>query len=544
MRVQGVTYEEKVFYGGGMMNRSFNVTCVTVTAFLASMMLAVAFTSQYQPFPGANGGVPVDGGTWTFGTGCLNTNVVSVSANDVGSKALSVPPFNSATNNTGAAGGGKVWTDFWTAPVPYSDGLYPAIDPNATAQVYLNFQSKWVAFSGNGSGGYRTNVLSAVTAPDATGYYRVNILSDYGNKTYSLSVNNSCIGTNLPFICDLTAGPADRWFIAQNLAGSAACLLDEYRFDTKLTGVLTGTVPGGGLSDYNALLYFNTPAPRPVATNATIITGTQVAWKFKVDGIGTSSVLGGTTTSSITTPIGSLNANGQFTNTVGTSKYFYRVIRRSSENPAIAVTNAEIYAAYKQDRTQLGTYYIGAPVDMLDGDRSLSGTLGRQLAVGLVPGDAIKVYSGGHGDLYTLTPSGWSGVDGVTNAAGQAVKIIRQAAGAATSTIIAGTVPTNTVAAITLSPGWNAVTWPYESNGSLAGFHNLTASSGSALGDYILLQTNTTQILVGYYSEAGGWKANITPLAGSVFNPTLPAGSGMLIYRTGGGNPTWAPTLP
>jgi hypothetical protein len=407
----------------------------------------------------------------------------------------------------------------------------------------LDAQTNWVAMSGDGLGGYRTNVLPAVTTPDANGYYQVTIMSDYTLKTYSLSVNNSCIGTNLPFICNPTEGGADRWFVAQNLAGSTRCFLDEYRVSTNITGILTNTIPGGGLSDYDALAYFNTPAPRPVATNATII-GDNVAWKFKVDGEGTNFVLGGTTTSNITTPIGILSANGQITNIVGASKYFYKIVRRSSSDPTVAVTNSEVYAAYKQDRAQRVSYIVGAPVDVLDGDRTLGGTLGRQLASGLSTNDRIRVYIGGTSHDYTLQSDGtWAGLPlpaEVTISPGQAVIVARLTNGpATTSTIIAGTVPTNTIESISLSVGKNAVAWPYESSGGLGAFSGLTPRSDFVLGDYILIQTNTAQVTIGYF-DVGGWMTGVKPGRGTNLNVTLQAGAGMIIYNTQAGS-TWAP---
>lgn len=520
------------------MNRIIHVVSVATVAFLASIMLAEAtFTPQYQPFAGSEGGTPDALTTWTYGS-CLNTNVSPVATNQASSWALSVPVFNSATNTVDAIDG-KVWTDFWTVPVKYSADFSPAIDTNATAQVYMNAQTNWVALSGDGFGGYRTNVLTAVTTPDANGYYQVNIMSDYTLKTYSLSVNNSCIGADLPFIC--TNAGAGRWFIVQNMGGTTPCFMDEYRFSTNIAGILTNTIPGGGLSEYDALAYFNTPAPRPVATNATI-TGTDVAWKFRVDGEGESIVLGGTTTNTMTTSNGVLNASGEFTGDIAGSKYFYRIVRRSSEDPSVTITNAEIYAAYKQNRAQRVSYIVGTPVDPLDGDRTLGGPLGRQLASGLSLNDEITVYSSGTGSTYPLDANGaWVGASGVTLAPGQGVKITRLSGGGATSSIIAGTLPTNSITPISLAMGPNAVAWPYETSGSLAGFENLTGANGYALGDYILVQTNSTQILLGYFVGEGVWKENITPGVGNVFNPTLKAGDGMIIYRTGAGTPTWGP---
>ena len=528
------------------MNRKFHVACVAAGAFLVPIILAAAFTPQYQPFAGGSqGGVPSAGSpaTWTYGAGCSN-DVVYATTNTTGSFSLNVPGLSSATNLLTSQIGEatKVWTDFWTVPVKCDEGYFPTIDTNATAQVYMNASSNWVAYSGTGSGGLVTNEILATTTASSYGYYRVSILSDYGVKKYSLFINDNCIGTNLNFISTNTADETSRWFIIQNGGGTNACFFDEYQFTTNMSGVLTNEVAGGGISQSDALMLFGTVAPRPVATNAAII-GTEVAWKFGVEGTGESIVLGGATTNTITTSNGVLNTtSGQFTNDMASvSKYFYKIIRRSADS-SVTITNAEIYAAYKQERAQRVSYIVGTPVNPLDGDRTLGGPLGRQLASGLSLNDEITVYSGGTGVTYPRDANGnWVGASGVTLAPGQGVKITRLSMGATSSSIIAGTLPTNSITPIPLAEGPNAVAWPYEKSGSLNGFANLTGTNGYALNDYILVQTNSTQVLLGYYCSPGVWRENITPGAGNVFNPTLKAGDGMIIYHTNGVTATWGP---
>ncbi len=535
------------------MNRKIHVVCVAAGAFLASIMLASAFTSQYQPFFGADGSAPSNGSpqTWTYSSGCYNTNgaIVEATTNTGGSGVLSIPAFNSATNNVELFSG-KVWTDFWTVPVKYSDGLYPVVDPNATAQVYLDAQTNWVALSGDGLGGYRTNVLPAVTTPDANGYYQVTIMSDYTLKTYSLSVNNSCIGTNLPFIC--TNAVADRWFVAQNLAGSTRCFLDEYRFSTNMTGILTNTIPGGGLSDYDALVYFNTPAPRPVATNATV-SGTEVEWKFKVDGEGESIVLGGSTTNTITTSNGVLSASGQFTGDIPGSKYFYRIIRRSADS-SITITNAEIYAAYKQTRSGSRNYIVGVPVIPLGGN-TLEGPVGLQLAKGLDVGSRLVIFT----NVYELSSSAtapWFTINGkdprdMVLDPGMGV-LIQANTNASGYSIMAGLLETNTVNISLVANKWNILAWPYEASGVLSNSLKNLDSSGidtTPLGftnvDFAYIQPIGTNNPIQARWVNGTWRMSFnTTLGDDVGGMQLRAGDGIMYHAVGGSTAEWKPTVP
>jgi hypothetical protein len=531
------------------MNRILRVYCLAAATFLTSIVLAVAFTSQYQPFTGDQGAVPGLGNpaTWTYATGCSN-DIVYAPTNTTGSWSLNVPVFHSATNDlTDQIGSAtKVWTDFWTVPVRYSAENYPAIDTNATAQVYMNASSNWVAYSGTGSGGFVTNELLATTTASLNGYYQVSILSDYGAKKYSLFINDNCIGTNLNFISTNTAAATDagsnRWFIVQNLGGTTPCLFDEYRFTTNMSGVLTNTVAGGGISQSDALMLFGTTAPKPVATNAAIL-GTQVAWKFRVEGEGESIVLGGTTTNSITTSNGVLNASGQFTNDMASvSKYFYKIIRKSADS-SVTITNAEVYAAYKQGRTTNKTYIVGAPVDIIDGDRTVGGVLGRQLAKGLgndgsAP-DTMTVYSNGIPYQFTWQAGGtWSG-EGLSLVIGPGQGVVIEKHGATSNTVVAGLLPTNSITPIALVNGFNVLSWPYESVGSLSNFSGLT-SSDIAGADYIYLQNGTDAVAAARKVSLTEWKTGIRVGGGTNYNPVLNAGAGIYLFRHGA-DAVWTP---
>ncbi len=531
------------------MNRKIHVACVATVAFLAFIMTSAAFTSQFQPFTAS---APAAQGNWRYSSGCYNTNGVTVDAptNTSGSVALSVPVFNSATNDNGEAGVGKVWTDFWTVPVRYSDTYYPPIDTNATAQVYMNAQTNWVAYSGNGTGGYVTNELTEATTAGPNGYYQVSILSDYDTKKYSLLINGNCIGANLNFISTNTAVALDRWFVVQNFGGTTPCLFDEYRFTTNVSGVVTNEVPGGGISQADALVIFDTANPHPVVTNVTI-TGNTVEWRFEAEGIGDSIVLGGPSVNSISISKGSLPENG-IINTADlntTNKYFYRTVRQAG---GIAITNSEIYGSYKQARQAGRSHIVGVPVIPVGSDATLGGPIGTQLASGLAEGDLLTIYAAGMTPQTYIRNAGpsWS-MDTATNPASSmtlasGMGVLIKVVGSGGSAVLSGLLHTNAPSFALASNVWTSVAWPFETSGTISsafgGSHVENSSpTNFASGDFAWIQQQGIINPKAVRYVNGAWRQYFNktngPLADSII---LQAGDGILIHAAGSGS-TWAP---
>jgi len=457
------------------MNRKLRVSCLAAATFLTSIVLAVAITSQYQPFTsGAPGTFDT---TWTSSSGCFNTNVYCPTDTNVIKNALAIPGGGSVSNAL-SSDSGKVWTDFWTVPVKYSNGEYPVLETAATAQIYLNAQTNWVAFSGNGSGGYITNSLTATTTSGSNGYYRVSVLSDYGAKKYSLLINDNCIGTNLSFISTNTAVNTERWFIVTNLLGE--CLVDEYRFTTNVSGILTNPVSGGGISQSQALQYFGTVNnPVPVVTNfgvASSVGANAVKMGFVpqpeqkyvlLRGFNSTDMSGiDTVDVSNASAIIDTNALGSVSN-----QMFYKVLTVSKTDGSVTITNAETYAWFRQYVTKSNHwYYSGVPVIFgSPAANGLSNSAGRQFAGGLCAGQT------GTGDVivvgnskYKLSPeTNWvnNGTEpiNVTNAqlsVGTGV-MIKRLSGSVSSPIVVAGVWTNSIT-VNFTNGWNTLIWLFD----------------------------------------------------------------------------------
>ena len=222
----------------------------------------------------------------------------------------------------------------------------------------------------------------------------------------------------------------------------------------------------------------------------------------------------------------------------GASKYFYRVVRVSTDDSSIGVTNSETYAVYKQTRVPGTSYIVGVPVDYVGNDRTLGGPLGTQLATGLSPNDRLTVFP--PQATYKLGGGGaWGGASAVILAPGMGVMIEHTGGVASASTVLAGILPTNNVAAVTMAKGYNIVAWPYETPGNgLAAFSGLTSSTGTN-GDYIIFQNVTNATTIARWTPTG-WMTGTRPGSGSSFNPTLQPGAGIMIYRQSDGG-QWAP---
>jgi hypothetical protein len=538
------------------MKQKCGILCVLAIAFFTCVEASFA-VDEYESF----NGLPFTG--WDIQESYLTNATVA------GANAVAIPGSADGTvlSNGVANLSGKVWTDFWTIPNAYSYGALaaPAIDATATAQFFVNTNGYWVAFSGNGAGGYITNILTTVLSGTNTAYpygtntsySRVSVLSDYDTLKYSFFVNDKCLGTNLTFISDPSVDNT-HWFQVKNLATLAdrVCLLDEYLLTNRLSSVLTNPITGGGISQSDSMYYFGTISPRPAATNAGL-SGTAVTWQL--DALGNPNdvylVKGGTTTSSFPNVIvdAPLVDGGLTTDLGGNSKYFYQVIRKSVLDNAVTITNTEVYAAYKQTRERYRSYLVGVPVTPLGSDMTLAGPIGTQLAKGLAAGDKLTVFVGGAAKVFTRdaglswsTFSGGTAPGALTFTPGMGVLI--QAAGVAAdrTTLLAGLLQTNTTSVLLANGSWNIVAWPYESSGTLGaavgGVHTPNDTvAGYLSGDYAWIQQQGSINPIQARYITGGWVQYFNRINGTDLDGlTLQAGDGIMIKPAGVGL-TWVP---
>jgi len=434
------------------------------------------------------------------------------------------------------------------------------VDTNATAQFFVNSNGMWVTISGDGAGGTVTNVHSATllagtTYPTVTQYsafYHVSVLHDYASSNWSLFVNDAPIATNLNFIASGVS--THQWFQVQNMGGNVSnvCWLDDFLITNRMAtsgsgNTLTNVVPGTTIPVADALAGFGAvtdPRPTNEAVGASS-SGVSLDFGRIFPANRKYVVLGGANLSGLTSN-GVLNGAGVYvdsTSLASGTRAYYKIVTES-EDGSVSVTNDETYAAYRQPRAKNRTYYVGAPIDTTDGNRTLSGSFGTQLKSGLATGDVVYIYNGVASSPQTLNPTtNWSGDSlNVNIPAGQGLRIERRSGGAATSsTYLVGTVPTN-AAPVTIVPGFNIVSWPYGSTGSLNSFSNLIAATATSIQDYIRLQNNTDNITLAHYT-AGGWKSGFLLGGGGtqVLNPTLEPGAGILIYHVPGGDAQWKP---
>jgi hypothetical protein len=515
------------------MKRTSGILCVAASAFLMCVAGASA-TYESQSF---DAGAPPYG-DWSSGSSYSTSLAHSVNA-------LAIPGQTTVSNGLPDIAT-KVWTDFWTIPTLYTNGTVtaPDIDTSATAQFFVNAASNWVAFSGNGAGGYKTNVLGSVLsgtgaypkAPNGLNFYNVSILSDYGAHTYSLFVNGNCLATNLAFICGEPVGTV-RWFQVQNLAQSSSetCILDEYSLTNKLSSAAASApITGGGISQSDAVFYFGGLEPRAEYTNAST-TANAATWSFSriVPPYDSYKILGSAS------PAGPFVLMYTFSGTDmtrgeidSTSRYYYKVVRISTNDTSVSVTNTEVFATYKQARQAAYWQWVGVPVGLVD--YSLSGQLGRQLGVGLSINDTLTTMQGdavGQTVLHTWNGSSWV-PGGVTVSPGMGVLIYSTGAG---NTVLAGLQPTDSISPVTINPGWNTLAWPYDSP-------NTAWSLPGQNGDVLYLQRNNAPLIAKFVS--GAWhqgRYGTGPLLSALTTPIQP-GDGIIIQSVG--TQTWAPTKP
>jgi hypothetical protein len=158
------------------------------------------------------------------------------------------------------------------------------------------------------------------------------------------------------------------------------------------------------------------------------------------------------------------------------NRFFYRIVSTSPDG-LVTVTNPTTYAWYQQPRIVTGTnYWVGIPVDY-GTNNNLNSDLGRHLSLGLrgaaAVGNAdwVTVYNPTRNDFALGTDRIWYNVSDAqpadfTIARGHGVYIRSRGLGGApfggTVAVFAGAKVTNTTTTVTINPGLNMLTWPYD----------------------------------------------------------------------------------
>lgn len=546
-----------------------------------SAALVVAATSVpaayvFENFNGVSGNAPGSSG-WLMPSGVYITNSPAPSFEG---GSLYVPVNKVVSNQITCGVATKIWTDFYTIPRPFiSDvGTAPAIDTNATALFFVNSDGIWQTISGNGSGGYLTNTCSQVlgvegaypTVTQNNVFYHISVLHDYTvtPARWSLFVNDLALATNLYAIS--TIASQHEWFQVQNFGGSETniCYLDEFLVTNKVPPTIgsTNNVPGTDVPQSVAITYFDTFAsPLPVTTNFDSAGGDAVVMQLDVETNQQYILIAGANPTGTMTTAATLNTGAGAVGSIsdpsalsgGRTKRFYKVIRVSSVDASVSVTNQTVYGVYKQTRLAGYTQWIGVPLDYGSTENTLAGRLGQDLAQGLVEGDVtsgdtLTIYQGATTHQFYLddTTHGWVGISGsdpagihLTPGMGVMIKSVNGTAG---SSIFAGNVPTN--ASVQLATGYNSIAWPFENAGfSSWNVTGATSNNNSTLASGDILFVWKDGQPYGAKLTSSGWYQNLktaktnysTPLS----NISLQAGDGVL-YKLQGASGTWAPVAP
>lgn len=547
------------------MKRKVSLIAGAVASILgAACSVSVANSYVFDGFEGNNvGDVPAG---WGAATGVIVTNV----APKAGTKDLFVPVLSGLTNSTALpVNNGQVWTDFYTKPVKLS-AVAPAVDSNATAQVFVNSNGMWCTISGTGNGTtFYTNTWTGVLAPGAvyptvtvaSAWHHLSVLHDYttGQKNWSLYVDDIPIATNLGFIAAGTASITNfNWFQVQNLGGDSSNVVwvDDFMVTNRVPQVLadaTNQVNVAGLSPAELEFHFGTFSdPRPVNTNIDA-TGTGVVLAFQGIQPGVNYVVEGTTS-----PLGAgWSSNGVIQGSISTvysnsallsdkTRFFMRVSPMSRDDGSTPLgASTQVYAAYKQFRSPSSTFIVGVPVEYANAaDRTIGGKLGEQLKSGLVDGDSLTIVTNSTGYTYNLVGGAWENTSGdaLLNkewAPGVGMVVTRGAGGGSTTTVFAGLKETNSVHVGIPSGSWTYLTWPHND----ASFNNGAALGVAASsGDYIYIQTNGAANYIPARYNAGTWRTRLNG-TGPALSLTLQAGDG-IIYRTAGASKEFSTVGP
>ena len=485
---------------------------------------------------------------WSSSSGVIVSNGSGAIKHNLSSLYI---PVLSVVSNSYNGNETKILTDFYTIPRKFvSDAANsPTIDLTSTSQFFVNSNGMWTTFS-RCNGLLVTNIwlttLNGATYPTVNQYsvfYHISVLHNYTDTNWSLFVNNIPIATNLGFIASGVTN--HEWVQIQNLGGniSNSCWLDDFSMTNMIVDSLTNCIQGTQIPIVSSLFYFNSLSdPRP--TNKTITANSNninlTFGRTSMDG--RNYIVYGTTDYYLS----NLNSNGivkedSFSDNTpllnSSKRYFYKLITLSSDGN-FSVTNDETYAIYKQDRDINRAYISGVPIEIRDGDRTLGGTLGKQLAYGLNINDTLTLYNNGIEDTYTVQAGGtWSGANlNTIIPLGKGVMIKRLNNGGSSITVLAGTIPTNNIPPITINAGRNILSWVSGTNGSLLSITGLTAESEEDLNsynDYVYVQQWNTDILLERYTSTG-WKTGLRVGGGINLNPQLMEGSGVIIWHVGG----------
>ncbi len=498
-------------------------------------------------------GATVVGAAWTFDVGVSAASQPG-GANNVlaGSvKCLNIPIGMSATN-AATGSGQKVWTDFYTIPqkyFSYTDPDHPAVEAGATAQFFVNDAGQWVTMSGADGATVTTHATvigggDYPTVADNT-YYHVSILTDYGNGgKWSFFVNN------LPLAVDLTpidpSVTAHGWVRVQNLSGSAgATSLDDCRVSVTVPPALAENV-GPNIPMWVAATKFGTVTdPRPTNTSVTA-DATSATWSFDNVAVGATYKLLGTANPSgafvLMNGGASVDLSGNSMtrteiNPGSISRYFYKLVRISADGTT-AVTNSEIYAAYKQPRVLGQRYITGVPVNYVSSAAGkIGGSLGDQLMLGLT--DNYKVYAydtNGTYRAYSLSGSAWSGsANDTVFYPGSGLVIVSSGAGSSPM-VFAGTKPSEKIGVKLLANGWTYASWAADdhtvSGGVIPGLAGATPHSG----DYFYYQGFGSNTTVRAQYDGSKWVSG--PFMNKSLSLVLRAGDGF-VYRNIGAAIDW-----
>lgn len=500
------------------------------------------------------------GASWTIGAEVVVSNGAPPIARS-GAKSLVVNVLNSLTNTLSAGNSGLVWTDFWTKPVRLSVPA-PALDSNATAQVFVNSNGLWCTLSGATgvtnvwasplvSGAVYPTVNVAAASSVATNWFHVSVLHDYARSNWSLYVQDVPLATNLSFIA--SGVNAGAWFQMQNLGGVSSNIawLDDFLVTNKVPVTLADTnSPGAtnGITPAYTLTYFNTLGdPRPVETNfgvAKSIGPNAVALSYIPQPNQTYVLLGGLNpdmsgmhgiATAAVNGISSLVDTNALTAT--TNRYFYKVVTLSPVDGTFALANEDTYAWFRQDvSTPNRWYYSGVPV-VYDSatSSSLTNLAGAQFAAGLhADNDGVADIIVAGDSIYWLSPTtNWTPTVGTAPnlTVGSGVAIRRLSGGVSGPIVVAGAW-SSSIGSVAISPGWNILGWPYDIAATAA-----NCGFPGRLGDRFTVARGSNAQTAQKYQT--GWKFGPTVDLGASDWPQ--PGEGFLYYYSGSSATTWTP---
>lgn len=228
------------------------LACLSTPGFSAS---TIPF---FDGFENATNNRPLAG--WQ-GWGASNTVSIQTNVYHSGSNAVVMGAETIASNNFSVGSGAtNAWTDFWVRPAFYTpaNNVGPAVDPNCSAQFYINSNGYLVVVQG--TGGAVTNVVttnmvgSAVAALDSNVWVHISVLNNYGTKRWAIVVNDQLLRDNLAFIS--TAETRYKRFYVYNGGATNTWLDDVYVLTNQVPSSLSADHDGDGMIDAWELTYF------------------------------------------------------------------------------------------------------------------------------------------------------------------------------------------------------------------------------------------------------------------------------------------------